>query len=71
MRTSSAILAKLVLILAVLTLSLSVVLRAQVPCETPPGQGQVTTWKQNSTVNVMIDPTFTDASSPTPSKQGR
>jgi hypothetical protein len=32
-------------------------LRAQVPCETPNGQGQATTWRQNSTVNVMIDPT--------------
>jgi len=61
MRTASPILAKLVLILAVLTLPLSAILMAQVPCETPPGQGQATTWRQNSTVNVMIDPTFSSA----------
>jgi len=36
---------------------------AQVPCATPPAQpeGQVTTWKQGTTVNVMIDPTFSPA----------
>ena len=28
------------------------------PCQTPPSQGQITTWKQGETVNVMIDPTF-------------
>jgi len=35
---------------------------AQVPCATPPAlpEGKITTWKQGATVNVMIDPTFTD-----------
>lgn len=33
---------------------------AQIPCTTPPAQpeGQLTTWKQGATVNVMIDSTF-------------
>ena len=29
------------------------------PCETPPGQGKVTAWKQGETVNVSIGPDFT------------
>jgi hypothetical protein len=32
--------------------------RAQVPCTPPPTQGKSSAWKQNATVNVMIDPTF-------------
>lgn len=31
---------------------------AEVACETPPGKGKSTAWKQGATVNVMIDPTF-------------
>jgi hypothetical protein len=59
MRTPHEICLKLLLIGALITLTLSVIdTKAQVPCQTPPGQGQSTTWRQNSTVNVMIDPTF-------------
>jgi hypothetical protein len=50
--------------LALITVSLTLPflvpdVRAQVPCATPPAHGQLTTWKQDTTVNVMIDPTFT------------
>ena len=38
---------------------LTYVRATEVPCETPPAQGQSTTWKQGATVNVMIDLTFT------------
>ena len=31
---------------------------ADVACETPPGKGKSSAWKQGATVNVMIDPTF-------------
>jgi hypothetical protein len=53
---------KLILILAVLVFALSGTdLIAQVPCQTPTAQGQASTWRQNATVNVMIDPTFSPA----------
>src|SRR3982751_5014598 len=28
------------------------------PCEPPPGQGAGAAWRQNATINVAIDPTF-------------
>ena len=59
MRTPHQFACKLTLIIAVLTFPFLVPeASAQTPCATPPAQGQITTWRQNSTVNVMIDPTF-------------
>lgn len=53
------------LVLSAITLVALTALRGlaqtEPPCQTPPAQGQVTTWKQGETVNVMIDPTFTPA----------
>lgn len=60
MRTPHELLLNLALITVVLTLLFLVPdARAQVTCETPAAQGKETTWKQDATVHVMIDPTFT------------
>jgi hypothetical protein len=60
MRTPHEFLRNLALFTSLLTLPFLVPdARAQVPCATPPAQGQATTWRQNATVNVLIDPTFT------------
>jgi len=64
MRTPHEFLRNLALITCVLAFPLLVPdARAQsptpTPCATPPAQGQATTWKQNATVHVMIDPTLT------------
>jgi hypothetical protein len=60
MRSPHQFACKLTFIVAVLTLLLlGANVSAQVPCATPPADGQASTWRQNATVNVMIDPTFT------------
>ncbi len=62
MRTPHKFAYNLILIVAVITFAISLAVtvnRAQVPCEPPPVLGKSTTWKQNATVNVMIDPIFT------------
>jgi hypothetical protein len=66
MRTPHRLVYNLALIIAVLSFPFLVAdVRAQsptpTPCATPPAQGKSTTWKQATTVNVMIDPTFTPA----------
>jgi hypothetical protein len=59
MRTPHEVHLKLILIVPLLAFQLSTIdTKAQVPCQTPPSEGQDSTWRQNSTVNVMIDPTF-------------
>ena len=62
MRTPHKFAHNLALITAVLTVPFlvpAVHAQAPVPCATPPALGKTATWKQGTTVNVMIDPTFT------------
>lgn len=59
MRLPHSLPSKLTLLAIVLTFPfLTIGVSADVPCATPPAQGQITTWSPNETVNVMIDPTF-------------